>query len=1199
MAKIEGQVLLIGLGGTGSRIVNNVVSDLQKAARRKNKKFSTADGKMAFAVLDTNMNDVGEINKSLTGINNISTSSEKKIKEYMSQYSYMGVSDWMPRSKTLDEETMIDGASQMRFKSRLALLDTIESHKIDELKNAIQTMIENRELGQKVRVMIVSSLAGGTGSGMFIQTAIWIRKYLDEHSFESTIRGILVLPDVFISTVEDIKKSATEKESLYANAYGAIRELNTITKIKTKNFKPLVPIKIDDIFDSENPELDGKPVFDFAFLIDDVTENGNTMQTIGEYERFISKMVYMQLYAPMKTNLYSEEDNFFRIFERCDEPVFGSCGTSRAVYPMESVLNYCAQRASQEAVSSGWLKIDKKIERMKQEQAKREKEGYNPEKINVKAEYISIFDDETSKQGTQVGSNRLFVSIKNDVKERIVREMNGKPVTEYKDKTLYFIEMMDKYIKETVQSDYKSGLSGVNVSSRLEDITEVSEAEELVQSTEMAVSALVKKFDDDIPKKAGLLLSRIFTDDMGDVNARNELSVFGFLTCRDENDSSKFVHPLAARYLLYKLLIELNKKKTQIIMKSARADAIKGYNGEENPVNFDYKGTRRIFEETPLDYIRAKKSFFESEQKFVSDFLKKYAEYNSNQYNLCEKYGVQLLKFNLYCMLTERLEVLIREIEGFFKNLNKVTNTLEQEINKNIAGTSKVTDRTIYVYASHENKERVYQDIKGECDENNREINDIVLRNLYGRFCAELNEDSKDNAPYVNKSVVDSFAVNVVRTYREDLLKHNRTAIDLDLYTALTMQVDAEMEEENKQQKKSESDVLDVDLEEDKILSENTKQAVYDSEMKKLCDRLRSLAAPCLRSSSEQYDNPNENLIDNTPVDYDEPGFNSKLPVKKHKAFWGFNPIIAGKYPALANTLGVNIAQQQNDAYDINELNCYRAVYGVMAKYIPKLNETPKADYFRNYDNVVKRMTGKVMKGEDDALVDTPHIDKTWHYSMPYVTAERQMKEEKKFYKSFWMALAYNHISLNAKGEFQISVRKTKSTGGEYNDTELIMYNGRPIDLKHIGNLLKALRLDPKFILETHRTLENYLEMDIRLDREDYDKLALISGFERKNYSDNSKYREGGLGSAGFTNAVSMIAKYDSQPVKDNAVTATLADSLVDLIRDVISDDFAEDEKNELERETYKICMKIFNASADERKESIKLFQEWAEKAEE
>ena len=61
------QVLLIGLGGTGSRIVNSVVKDLQKAAKRKHKKFSTDDGKMAFAVLDTNMNDVGEINRSHTG----------------------------------------------------------------------------------------------------------------------------------------------------------------------------------------------------------------------------------------------------------------------------------------------------------------------------------------------------------------------------------------------------------------------------------------------------------------------------------------------------------------------------------------------------------------------------------------------------------------------------------------------------------------------------------------------------------------------------------------------------------------------------------------------------------------------------------------------------------------------------------------------------------------------------------------------------------------------------------------------------------------------------------------------------------------------------------------------------------------------------------------------------------------------------
>ena len=33
---------------------------------------------------------------------------------------------------------------------------------------------------------------------------MWIRNYLDEHSAEATIRGVFILPDVFISTIKDI-----------------------------------------------------------------------------------------------------------------------------------------------------------------------------------------------------------------------------------------------------------------------------------------------------------------------------------------------------------------------------------------------------------------------------------------------------------------------------------------------------------------------------------------------------------------------------------------------------------------------------------------------------------------------------------------------------------------------------------------------------------------------------------------------------------------------------------------------------------------------------------------------------------------------------------------------------------------------------------------------------------------------------------
>ena len=103
------------------------------------------------------------------------------------------------------------------------------------------------------------------------------------------------------------------------------------------------------------------------------------MKTIEEYESFISKVIYMQLYAPMKDNLYSEEDNLFKIFHDCEEPIFGSCGASRAVYPTESMLEYCSLNASLESVSSGWMKIDDQIDRMERKRREREKEGYNPE----------------------------------------------------------------------------------------------------------------------------------------------------------------------------------------------------------------------------------------------------------------------------------------------------------------------------------------------------------------------------------------------------------------------------------------------------------------------------------------------------------------------------------------------------------------------------------------------------------------------------------------------------------------------------------------------------------------------------------------------------------------------------------------------------------------------------------------------------
>ena len=167
------QTLLLGLGGTGGRIVNYVAETLHQEGIRIN--YS----KLCCAILDTNENDRKKIVKTGVGVPVIPMSKDRLIGDYISMYAGRGVKFWMPESPTLKKQSMLDGASQMRPKSRLALLDTIDDGTIDQLSALIERLFNDRD-GSKIRVMIVSSLAGGTGSGMFIQIALWLRKYFSE-----------------------------------------------------------------------------------------------------------------------------------------------------------------------------------------------------------------------------------------------------------------------------------------------------------------------------------------------------------------------------------------------------------------------------------------------------------------------------------------------------------------------------------------------------------------------------------------------------------------------------------------------------------------------------------------------------------------------------------------------------------------------------------------------------------------------------------------------------------------------------------------------------------------------------------------------------------------------------------------------------------------------------------------------------------
>ena len=178
------QSLLIGLGGTGSRVVNNTIKLLKQNG------LSFNNGEICCAVLDTNVNDAGEIRSSGTEVPVFETSKPQRIRDYLEQYHHLHIEEWCPQSTRFLNQSMIDGASECRVKSSLAFMDCLETGVTDQLELMINQVLRNNT-GSKIRIMIVSSLSGGTGSGMFIQMALWLRKFFSQSQI--TIRGIFLL----------------------------------------------------------------------------------------------------------------------------------------------------------------------------------------------------------------------------------------------------------------------------------------------------------------------------------------------------------------------------------------------------------------------------------------------------------------------------------------------------------------------------------------------------------------------------------------------------------------------------------------------------------------------------------------------------------------------------------------------------------------------------------------------------------------------------------------------------------------------------------------------------------------------------------------------------------------------------------------------------------------------------------------------
>ena len=149
--------LILGLGGTGSQIVKKVSQKVRESG-------SNQSERIAFVVFDTDANDLGKIKQDHPEMYTVQTSTNSRVGDYLG-INTNARDKWFPINELMNRKSLTEGAAQVRAISRLAFETTLKSSHLDQLHKAIETLfrIDKDQEEQSLRVIITSSLAGGTG----------------------------------------------------------------------------------------------------------------------------------------------------------------------------------------------------------------------------------------------------------------------------------------------------------------------------------------------------------------------------------------------------------------------------------------------------------------------------------------------------------------------------------------------------------------------------------------------------------------------------------------------------------------------------------------------------------------------------------------------------------------------------------------------------------------------------------------------------------------------------------------------------------------------------------------------------------------------------------------------------------------------------------------------------------------------------
>jgi len=747
--------LLVGLGGTGSKIIRKVAK-LASAEQRKH---------LGFAAFDTDINELRDIKAADPFVKTVQTSTKLSVGEYLNIDTHARDS-WFPVNTILNSKTLTEGAGQVRAVSRLALDTAIRAGKMEPLHEAIHDLykLEEGKGEQALRIIIVSSLAGGTGSGLLLPVALYIKNYLSTRFRQNAniTRGFFILPEVFYEVI----RGQAERNNLKCNAYAALRELDaflmrgdeTLHDKYVDNVRLKFPRIGSDVFD----EYDIRP-YDFCFLFDAQNAEGKKLNSFDQYIDHAADCVYAQSIGPMNKRSNSSEDNTIRklVAERGRNRYAGA-GSSMLIYPFEDVRKYIALNWANECVSKQWLVFDDMYEELRKRNS------------DMRSKGIAVADIEKSSNYIENVENRAN---------------NKDPFARFIENACYIYDddglnrkgsKWQAYVKSLitkVSADQSSGQKELDdMRDRAQGFYDDLNSGKASWDKFDAAHQVIDKYRQVVNKRreqsADSIAYAMFRAEEGSVTQERHMhKLETYLVDEDK----KFMHPNAIRYFLYKTHMTLLQERRKLANKNAEKitffeefEKVHIHKGEEGG-------------EMTVTYSDRDVPFW---NKFFGDMTPEMRGAKT----ILQVYIDHIDEYRADAITELVLEEGIRYVEKLSDSFEKFYDTFRAkvaEIKKNIAGITKKYRESKgtaarYVCASETSLNKLLESMP--YSGGTMAIGDELSQGIYNRIYQYAMLPSK---PSNNSYFSDLFDTGILGYFQDELMRKYSSTVDMDVITAM------------------------------------------------------------------------------------------------------------------------------------------------------------------------------------------------------------------------------------------------------------------------------------------------------------------------------------------------------------------------------------------------------------------------------